>query len=362
MNSQVTSRSPVFFILGRPRSGTTLLRTLFDAHPNVKIPPEFPVIILFYRKFRHIRQWNDAAIRMFANHLSGFPGFGYRRTSQLQIDPDVFLHDLLNLPRPVSLGDLLLQIHLHSFSAFPKNEVLLAGDKNPIYAVYIPLLLKIYPEARFICLVRDYRDTFLSLRSLKDDPIEAPVLSLQVARWVYVTRRFIRYNQKDPGHFFLVRYEDFVRNPEEGLRELTAFLGIPYEPGVLGFHKEQEGLIRTFSERTVERFHRSLMSPVHQSKVGLWKTAMTEEEIRFAGLIAGRTGEAMGYENPFPGGPIRMRLAAIPMKVYCILLFSLMKASIHLPYGAIRFVALRFTKLAGIYARLKAAPGSHEKV
>ena len=44
---------PFFFILGRPRSGTTLLRTILDAHPNIVIPPENSYLIHLYFKYRH---------------------------------------------------------------------------------------------------------------------------------------------------------------------------------------------------------------------------------------------------------------------------------------------------------------------
>ncbi|HAL65426.1 MAG TPA: hypothetical protein DCP10_07675 [Bacteroidales bacterium] len=49
-------KSQLFFILGRPRSGTTLLRTLLDAHPQVKVPPEYPVVLQLYKKYGRIRQ------------------------------------------------------------------------------------------------------------------------------------------------------------------------------------------------------------------------------------------------------------------------------------------------------------------
>jgi hypothetical protein len=60
---------PIFFILGRPRSGTTLLTTLFNAHPNVRIAPEFPILLPLYQKFRKVKDWDEEAIRSFTDHL-----------------------------------------------------------------------------------------------------------------------------------------------------------------------------------------------------------------------------------------------------------------------------------------------------
>ena len=60
---------PFFFILGRPRSGTTLLKTLFDAHPNVKIPPELPIFLPLYQKFKHVKTWDREHILSFVDHV-----------------------------------------------------------------------------------------------------------------------------------------------------------------------------------------------------------------------------------------------------------------------------------------------------
>ena len=61
--------TPFFFILGRPRSGTTLLKALFDAHPNVKIPPELPIFLPLYQKFRHVKKWDRQNILSFVDHV-----------------------------------------------------------------------------------------------------------------------------------------------------------------------------------------------------------------------------------------------------------------------------------------------------
>ncbi len=49
---------PMFFILGRPRTGSTLLRTLFDAHPNVIIPQEWPMLLLLHFQFGKVKCWD----------------------------------------------------------------------------------------------------------------------------------------------------------------------------------------------------------------------------------------------------------------------------------------------------------------
>ena len=63
--SQKVEKIPVFFILGRPRSGTTLLRTLFDAHPNVATPVECAFIINMRQKYAKVTNWTKELLTSF---------------------------------------------------------------------------------------------------------------------------------------------------------------------------------------------------------------------------------------------------------------------------------------------------------
>ena len=62
---------PVFFIIGRPRSGTTLLQLFFDAHPNVQMPSECMFMFQLYHVFNPITSWDTAVIDSFITALRG---------------------------------------------------------------------------------------------------------------------------------------------------------------------------------------------------------------------------------------------------------------------------------------------------
>ena len=66
---QSLKHTPIFFILGRSRSGTTLLRTMFDAHPNISIPLEARFIQLLYPKYHKISHWDKNTMDMFCKDL-----------------------------------------------------------------------------------------------------------------------------------------------------------------------------------------------------------------------------------------------------------------------------------------------------
>ena len=174
---------PIFFILGRPRSGTTLLTTLFNAHPNVRIAPEFPILLPLYQRFKKVKDWDEEVIRSFVDHLFRRYVFNNRTLDHYMLDKEKYTNELLEMKHTGTVQDFLKTINYQSFTVYEKGKTLRIGDKNPVYSIYARRLLKIFPEAKFICIIRDYRDNFVSIRKLSELKMEAPILPLQVYRW-----------------------------------------------------------------------------------------------------------------------------------------------------------------------------------
>jgi hypothetical protein len=323
---------PFFFILGRPRSGTTLLKTLFDAHPNVKIPAESPVFLLLYQKFKKVKRWDKVQILAFIDHVFQPNFLDARGLSNFKIDRALFTEDLLKLENTCTIQDLLIKLNEHSFSVFPKQEIRLVGDKNPAYSVYMKRLIHIFPQAWFICIIRDYRDNYVSLKNLQAVKLEATGLTLQIARWVYVTKLFMACQNKYPDRFFIIRYEDLVTKPETSIRELCTFLSIPFDPDVFDFYKQKDALMENFANPAIGSIHKSLMDPVNTGRLDLWKTQLTDLEVKIADQIAGKTADAMGYSRLTTNFSLKVYAKSLPMAMYGRILFLLMKWGSLLPY------------------------------
>ncbi len=342
----------MFFILGRPRSGTTLLKTLFDAHPNVKIPPELPVLLALYQRFRKVTRWDEADIRRFVDHVFQSDRFNFRRIENFGIDREAFTRDLIGRNGKATLQELLTSIHAHSFSLYPKRELRMIGDKNPVYSIYIHRLMEIFPDAMFVCLVRDFRDNFVSLRNLRNAALEAPVLPLQVARWRIITEQFIEYRRKYPGRFYLLRYEDLVSNPETEFWKVCAFLGLPYTPGVFDFHVKKDEFLRMVPDPRILEIHQSLMNPVNTSRIGMWRDQMTVEEKRIAAGMAGETGKKMSYLTISRKLSASDYLKTRHWVIYAHLLFMVMRWSTYTPYTLNRILSRGIVRLAALHKRL----------
>lgn len=347
---------PIFFIMGRPRSGTTLLSTLFDAHPNVKIPPEFPIMLPLYQRFRRVRQWDQATIHRFVAFIWHHNVFIHRTLENLKIDREAFTAELMKLEGRGTVQDFLKKVNEQVFSLFPKGEIRMIGDKNPVYSIYTRRFMRIFPEAKFVCIVRDYRDNFVSMRRLSDLKLEAPILPLQVWRWRYVARLFLDCQKRWPGRFLLIRYEDLVTDKENLMQRICLFLDLPYDPGVFDFHLRKEETFRTYDNPLVERFHGSLMNPVNTGRMDQWKKDLTEEEVRMADAVAGSTADLLGYARNQKGFDPARWLRSRPACLYGWLIFKLYYWGSYLPARLSLWMSVRLLVLVRIWHRFSGKP------
>ena len=305
---------------------------LFDAHPNVRIPPEFPIFLSLIQRLKRVKRWDEKRIQTFVDHIFENNMSNHYPLENLKIDRESLTQELRAAGPDASLADLLKVFNASAFSPFPKQEILLIGDKNPLYSIYIKRFIHVFPDARFVCINRDYRDNFISMKRLADLKLEAPILSLQVLRWRFVAREFLKYKKRYPGRFFLVRYEDVVMNQEETIRNVCGFLGLPFDPSVFEFFRKKEETEKNYPQEIVKLIHNNLMKPINTGRMGLWKKELSLRQVQVADQVAGSYAEKMGYERIDPRFHLWVYLKTLPMVVYGTLLFKFMQFGSILPY------------------------------
>jgi hypothetical protein len=336
MESKNINDIPIFFILGRPRSGTTLLTTLFNAHPNVRIAPEFPIMMFLYQRFKKVKNWDEPTIRSFVDHAFYYSKFNSRRVANLKIDKEFIISEMLKYKEVGSIQLFLKSINYYAFSLYNKKETLWIGDKNPVYSIFAHRFRKIFPEAKFICIIRDYRDNFISIRKLveKDVAIEAPSLPLQVGRWRYFIRLFLDCKRRFPDKYYILRYEDLVTAQETTFRSLCDFLGIAFDPSVFDFYKKKDETLKTYGNPVWEKFHDNLLNPINTGRMNTWQGELTPQQVRMADQIAGKYADLLGYERQNKGFSIWIFLKSYPLLVYNYFLIMTMIMGTYLPYKA----------------------------
>ncbi len=320
---------PFFFIIGRPRSGTTLLRTLLDAHPAVIIPPEYPVILDLYKQFGKRKEFDYNAKKRFLEAFKRPQLFDFWKYEYLQVNEHALHEDMEKLNKHVSFADLLKLVYLHTQSVFKKTTVQLIGDKNPVYALYTTMLMKLFPEARFIYIYRDYRDNFVSMRKFE---FEASNIVLQAYRWKYISRMMLQLQKKFPEKFLFVKYEDLASHPETEYAKVCRFLNIDYNPDVFNFYQQREQSYKIVGKETFLKYHESLTKPVGTENIGLWETKLTPREIRLADAVCRKYGPVLKYANgnkPLYFGDYP---AYFGFQMYGFILYKIMLAGEFLPY------------------------------
>ncbi|PID92574.1 MAG: hypothetical protein CSA96_02490 [Bacteroidetes bacterium] len=286
---------PVFFIVGRGRSGSTLLRSLFDAHPQVKIPLEsrFVQYLLYHYGYKEHFSCEEAlqAVGLLAESFEP-PALN-----------EASLTAAIRAYAPLSFSMLCKLIYLHTHTVFPKEEILLLGDKNPRYSFFIPGLMKLFPEAKFVFLLRDYRDNVLSVGRAGKGIGERghPVVSL--GRWRLYNQAVLRQQRKHPGRFVSIRFEDLISDPETELRALCGFLQLPFRPDMLQYQEKVAAYGK--QDPGFSGLHGSLQTPFNKAKVGEWKHALRGKDLLRCEVLAGRLAEGLGYAPSMKANSLR---------------------------------------------------------
>jgi hypothetical protein len=241
-----------FFLVGTGRCGSTLLRDILSLHPDIYVPTESHWIPLQYEFGGRLRQpvtfYTDIIERVFFT------------TGELTVDVmaagiGISREDLFKATRarlaPAAVTVVEFNNALYSvFAAATGRSVV--GDKTPDYCSYMPLLQSLWPDAKFIHLIRDGRDVALSMSK---HPGYHRMASLLIPNWVPLAldRRYAMINRLDrepslddyirlwalrmqralddgkrlkAGSYSEIKYENLVQDPRAEMNRLAEFLGV----------------------------------------------------------------------------------------------------------------------------------------
>ena len=296
--------TPFFFIIGRPRSGTTLIQTLFEAHPNVVIPPEAPILKQSYYRFNKVVEWKKEQLKQLVDFLFHDAKFKTWNISKAEL-----LDSLLNYPDTLTIETIIKIIYCHYISVFPKDGVHIFGDKNPVYSQNPEKVLEIIPNAKIVHVVRDYRDHILSMQRVK---LFNSNLALISDIWRRSQKRIFALMEKYPDSIISFKYEDFVKEPEQHLKMICRFLNIDYVPSVFNYKNKEEELKKANALKISDVFHGNLFKPITADNVDKWKQQMTKRDIAKADFYVGKYAELSGYKRQNPRRTVAGFLIAFP--------------------------------------------------
>jgi hypothetical protein len=275
------------FIVGCARSGTTLLRAMFDAHSEIAIPGESYFAVWLGRRRGRYETPDGFDTERFLGDL--LPDHWFRHWGVADAD----VRAALDAASPATFPDAVRAVYRCYAVTHGKTRY---GDKTPTYVRYIPVLARDFPESVFVHLVRDGRDVALSLLDAPWGPQTFADAALHWRDNVAAGRRAGR--ALGVARYCEVRYEDLLADPEREARMLCRFMGIAYEPAMLAYAERADEMISRLPD---PREHANLRLP---PTVGLrdWRRTMPEAQVQLFDALAGPALRQFGYE-PGPAPP-----------------------------------------------------------
>lgn len=279
------------FVVGMNRSGTTLLRMMLDAHPDITLPPETHFVPTVIKAMKEEGAGTVTALEAMKSHRE-WGDFDFS-------DDDVWSWAG---GEKTDAGTVLRGF----YEAYAERQGKPRwGEKTPMYVTKMRMIERAIPEARFVHVIRDGRDVALSVldRTVRD------LTAAHVAgRW---KRKIERAQSMAPKlqHYLEIRYEDLILDTEPTLRKITDFADLEWEPEMLSYHERSADRLQEMAralpsteggakELTVERrmaTHEMTTKAPDADRVSRWRRQMSEEDRVAFEEVAGDLLERLGY-------------------------------------------------------------------
>lgn len=264
------------FIVGTGRCGTTLMRLLLNSTNEVLIGPENDFILSILNDIPEL-------VWRFARHenlIKQRPAFYHRELIDYGFNYEFFLN-LIKISK--TRHDFINNFYAIYAS---RNGYSRWGENTPQNFQVADKLIKLFPNAKFLHLVRDCRDVALSYHN-KDFGPDTYTAAAYLWTWrISLIRKLIR---RFPDHFLTVRYEDFISNPIATADQITSFLDLSAGSIDLNnFFNNTEGV---YDDRVV--------STIEKSRIGRWKREMSESDSRGIVSISGKYLYHYGYIDTY---------------------------------------------------------------
>ena len=269
----------VFFVCGAPKSGTTWLQRIFDAHPGVCCSGEGHFISRFSAPMsKVVNAYNRGLALESAQVYEGRPY--YADIDQAEFD------------------DMVRAFVLKRLGARADAQTRWIGDKTPDYTRYLPQLHRLFPTAKIIHIVRDPRDVAVSrmAHSQRAGLVEAFTPGTEQHRrtvegavklWIEAVAMVDAFAKDHPTLVHEVRYRDMHDDPIGETERLFRFLGAPVDPVLI------QGIVAATSFEAMAGRKPGEEDPssfLRKGVVGDWKTRLDAESAR---LISDSCGELM---------------------------------------------------------------------
>lgn len=259
--ARILERVCPLFVIGCPRSGSTLLAKVLNSHPLVLMTNETAVFLMLNEIISKSRQGVAA-------------GMLYGKE-----------HNELWADHLIDNAKSLIESYYHKIiDAEGKTSLKYWGEKHPHNFECLTFITSLYPDARYIYIIRDPRDSACSIRELIGTNHDSAIEGLKFTAEAYEAFS----EQLSDDRLLRVRYEDLVEDYLGRFQRIFQWLGLKCLPEVEQFIAERKN-VDAHGMLPDAQIDFSLRS------VGRWKREFSQDEERYAGLMMGDYMERYGY-------------------------------------------------------------------
>jgi hypothetical protein len=263
------------------------MRLMLNRHSTLAVPSEAHFLATLFRRFAPDAELHEPDIDGAVEILTSNVEWNRDWTS----DPAV-LTERLRARAPISVGGFLDVVFRLETEGANKPRW---GAKTPAHLFQVARLRVALPDARFVGMVRDPRDAFLSLAQKN----WVGTSTWEVGNYLQRCDRLVQDYAHD-GHddFLVVRYEDLVLRAEPTLRVVCDFLSLDYEPTMHDFYVDAEDNVQRWELDTGA--HEKLLRPPDPSDVERWTREGDRRAVREIEAVTSDAIGWFGYERSVP--------------------------------------------------------------
>lgn len=292
--SDYSSALPAPFIIGFPRSGTTLLRLMLDAHPELAIPPETHLCQVFGKPYATGVLTPEIRIDLLGTLVSS------ARWADLHIERHSLESAIEGIPDGQPVGEAIACLWNTYAAKFGKTRW---GDKSPSHMMCVTAIAHALPQARFIHIVRDPRDVVCSMREVWF--AQGRTVSAIAQDWVNRLTMFQVDALQFPARLMVLRYEDLVTQPAEWVRQICNFINLSFDAKQLDFFERapermsELSELRTAAGTTSAAARRSIHALTAREttgeRIGRWRKDLSSDDVKAIEEIVSPTARVFRY-------------------------------------------------------------------
>ncbi len=291
--SKSTSSNPIF-VIGAPRSGTTLLRLILTTHPDICIPPESLFFVALESKYGNVSNLLPQ-IEDFLNDLynENFPKF-----CEWNVDRKLLLNNLKSY-QELSYAQAVSTVYQTYRQQFDPTASIW-GDKNPCHIHHLAKIRRYFPASKVILIVRDFRACYSSVkkivakeREMKEVWSGPKTLEGMMYQWNQVVKLIDKYHQKWE-QFYLVYYEDLVREPSVQLTKICKWLGVDFQDSMLEFYQKNAELGLVLPSQAV--LNPNTFKPIALERINAWQNELSFADVKTIELMNWKNLSKLGYK------------------------------------------------------------------